>query len=388
LGPLKPELLDNDTLLVTFTRSNPSSLSTSFTGGGSGHARYVIIRRVGSEFNAAPMELLRLARKVTSHAGTPPAESVVVFTAAPVNDYVLVESKNPKVDVSVLTIIGLSPPACIDVSKTFEAPTVRVGMRSDVGTISVVVGVGHSLTYAAALDLLRTVVEAKAAACADLLLRCESRAVGTVTDNITLMYQGVSGSCGCAHPWAGPATEIGHEVAKAVWEAVAGKGMKLLDLNSRLRSAVGLGIDEILDEVIKAYKEAPIPGLSEDEARSKLRRVLLKVLKDPNVWAFLIAARELDLHGASGTIPGLSREEFQKDTVKIVADELMSLALATYIAGAKAMFSTYWVERLKTKGMLEAVKELPMFEDDVVSALIASALTRLYDEVLNDGNSS
>jgi len=386
LGPLKPELLDDDTLLVTFTRSNPTSLSTSFTGGGLGHAKHVILRRVSSEFTAAPVELLRLARSVTSRVGIPPSESVVVFTAASVNEYVLVESRNPRVDASVLAVIGLNPPTCVEVSRTYEAPVIRVGMRSDAGTISMVVGVGHSLTCAAALDLLRTVVEAKAAACSDLLLRCESRAVGTVTDNVTLIYQGVSGSCGCAHPWAGPATEIGHEVAKAVWEAVAGKGVKLLDLDGRLRSAVGLGIEELVDEAVRAYKEAPVPGLSEGEARIKLRRALLKALKDPNVWAFLIAARELDLHGASGTIPGLSREEFMKDTVKVVADELMSLALATYVAGAKAMFSTYWVERLKAKGVLKAVKKLPMFEDDVVSALIASSLTRLYDEVLEDGD--
>ncbi len=387
MGPLKPELLDDNTLLVTFLRSNPASLSTSFTGGGVGHAKYVVLSRVNGEFSAAPVELLRLARSVTSRAGVPPAESVVVFTAAPVSDYVLAESRNPHTDVSVLAVVGLSPPACVEVSRTYEAPVVKVGMRSNAGTISVVVGVGHSLTRAAALDLLRTVVEAKAAACSDLLLRCESRAVGTVTDNVTLIYQGVSGSCGCAHPWAGLATEIGHEVAKAVWEAVVGKGMKLLDLDSRLRSVTGLGVEELVEEAMRAYREAPVPGLSEGEARSRLRKAMLKVLKDPNVWAFLIAARELDLHGASGTIPGLSREEFLKDTVKVVADELMSLALATYVAGAKALFSTYWVERLKTKGVLRAVKELPMFEDDVVSALIASALTRLYDEVLGDDDS-
>lgn len=388
MGPLKPELLDDNTLLITFTRSDPASLSTSFTGGGVGHAKYVILRKVSNKFNATPVELLRLARRVTSRAGTPSAETIVIFTAASVNDYVLVESRNPRVDASVLAVIGLNPPACVEARETYEAPVVKAGIGGDVGTISIVVGVGHSLTCAAALDLFRTVVEAKATACSDLLLRCESRAVGTVTDNVTLIYQGVSDSYEYAYPWAGPATEIGHEVAKAVWKAVAGKGMKLLDLDSRLRSAVGLSVEELVDEAVRAYKEAPVPGLSEGEVRSKLREALLKVLKDPNVWAFLIAARELDLHGASGTIPGLSREEFLRDTVRVVADELISLALATYTAGAKAMFSTYWVERLKTKGVLKAVKELPMFEDDIVSALIASALTRLYDEVLEDDDSN
>lgn|GEM_PF-324618 len=388
MGPLKPELLNEDTLLVTFTRSNPTSLSTSFTGGGVGHARYVVLRRISEDFKATPLELIRLARNTASRAGVSPSESVVIFTAAPVSDYVLKESAGDGVDASVLVVLGLGPPACVEVREAYEAPRIKTHSRSGAGTISIVVGVGHSLTPAAALDLLRTVVEAKAAACSDLLLRCGSRAFGTVTDNVTLIYQGVSGSCGCAYPWAGPATRVGHGVARAVWEAVIEKGVKLLDINDRLRSAIGLSVDELVGEAMRAYGEAPVPGLSEGEVRARLRKLLLKVLRDPNVWAFLIAARELDLHGVAGTIPGLSREEFLRDTVKVVADELIGLALATYVAGAKAMFSTYWVERLKVKDVLRDVKTLPMFEDDVASALAASILTLLYNEVLGGGDSS
>ena len=130
---------------------------------------------------------------------------------------------------------------------------------------------------------------------------------------------------------------------------------------------------------MEIYDKAPIPGVDRDKVREEARKILRSFLSDPNVWSFLIAARELDLHGFAGSIPNLSREEFQVDSKRIVADEVLGMALATYLAGVKAVFSMYWIERLKENKALEHYK-LEMFEDDVVSALLASLLTKLLDE--------
>lgn len=328
----------------------------------SGFVESIVFARVPGDFH--PSDLIGYYREVLRSARV--VSGVVLLSAVAPRE--LVEVELPEVGARVFMTVSAKPAACLASPNVFEP------MR--LGTVNVAVVVEEPLSSSAMVDLVRTIAEAKAAAFSDSLVRCESRALGTVSDAIAVVKP-------VDLPddvlFSGPSTKLGRAVAKVVYEVVVSRAMSE-DPEELLRRAIGLGVEEVLDLFSQVYSRAYVPGLSLEEARERAKGVLKELLKDPNVWSFLIAARELDLHGLSGTIPGLEAGEFAGDPVKLVADEVLGVALALYLAGLKGVFSTYWLERLKEVGDLSHGTLHP-FEDDVVSALVGSLLTKLLDEV-------
>jgi len=108
------------------------------------------------------------------------------------------------------------------------------------------------------------------------------------------------------------ATRLGNRAARLVYEAVLSRDRR--SPGERLRDVLGLDAGELLSDMVRMYSLAPVPGVEPGEAGRMLEEMLDQVLRDPNVWAFLVAARELDIHGTAGTLPGISREEFLGDS--------------------------------------------------------------------------
>ncbi|WP_117353991.1 adenosylcobinamide amidohydrolase [Acidilobus sp. 7A] len=291
----------------------------------------------------------------------------VMLTAVDVNRY----REAVEGDYGVLATVGLANAACHGMEATYRPLTAS--------TINIVAWVPDRLTVSAILDLFRVVAETKAAAVADLMLRCDGgRATGTVSDAIAVAA--VPSNNG--YLWAGQATTVGSKVAALTYRALTAESPSVDD---ELRWGLGVSLEELLDDAIKLYQAAPVPGLNSLEAREIIRRELEKILRDPNVWPFIIAARESDLRGQSGLIPGLSRDEFEADSKRIIADELLATALSVYINGFRALTATYWADTLKGRLGLK-LSALPMFEDDIAAALVASALSRVYDRLLGVGS--
>ncbi|MEM3831778.1 MAG: adenosylcobinamide amidohydrolase [Sulfolobales archaeon] len=263
--------------------------------------------------------------------------------------------------------IGLKPSTCLN-SKTYEP------LR--IGTINIVAVVDLPLTDNASIDLLKTIAEAKTLASSDIILRCSSRSPGTVTDSISILKPADDPG---GILFAGMSTTIGNAIAREVYRLILEHAMRR-SYDEILRDLIGLDLEDLKEIFKKIYSLNPVEGLDISKACDKAVRSLIRVLRDPNVWAFIIAARELDLHGISGAIPGLSEEDFKRDSKKIVADEILGIALAQYLAGTNGMFTMYWIERLKESGVLEH-GELEMFEDDIVSALLAYMLLEVLREV-------
>lgn len=296
-------------------------------------------------------------------------ESGIVFlTAVPMDELLHIEGSSSEIAMT----IGLEPPICIDSEKIYKS--------LEVGTINILIYVNLPLSREAMTDLLKTVTEAKAAASSDLLLRCRSRAVGTVTDAIAI-----------AKPYdaeekilfSGMATMVGNNIARVIYSSIVSVGTRK-GIEWLLKSCTGYTIDDFLTVFKDVYMFAPLPNTAPDKAIERARKILYKVLRDPNVWSFIIAARELDLHGASGVLPGLSIDEYTSDSVKIVADELLGISLSLYIGGAKAMFSMYWVENLKKMGKLK-YDGAGLYIDDIISALLGSLYTLLIEEMDTGG---
>lgn len=102
-------------------------------------------------------------------------------------------------------------------------------------------------------------------------------------------------------------------------------------------------------------------------------RLLKKQVEDPNVWLLLEAAAHLD-----ATV----REEQEgifasdDDPSSLVADELIGMAIAEYIAGKKGLFNYVRYDKAKPG----IISRLPPFMDDAVGALVAATMTRLFEE--------
>jgi alpha-ribazole phosphatase CobZ len=176
--------------------------------------------------------------------------------------------------------------------------------------------------------------------------------------------------------YVGLGTEVGDELFRLVHDAVL-KALGGLDVDQELRLSLGLGYGDLLSLILQAYAQAPVPGAQ--NAEEEARRLLDAVLRDPNVWAFIYAAGELDAKTAAGAYRGLTPEEHAADSKKIVADESLAVALAEYIGGFKAVLTLYWLDRQKPGPLAK----LPMFADDVAAALAAGVLTKLYDRLIH-----
>lgn len=351
--------IDNDTVIVEF--SNPMKVvSTVPVVSNNGYVENIIFKFIPKDFNVK--NLADYYRSVVKEVGV---ENAVVFiTATSIDNFNHIRIDDLSADVFIS--VGLEPPVCLE-TNVFTPMTIS--------TINIAVAVRQPLTNNAMVDLLRTVAEAKCLASNDIMLRCRTRSSGTVTDAIAVlkplnMNEEIL--------FAGMATTIGNAIAKTVHKMIVSKALR--DEDKMFNYLTGLGKDEFLNMFRDLYRYMPIPNVSEEKAVEIARIILRKILGDPNTWSFIIAARELELHGIVGTIPNVSEEEFARDSPKVVADEIIGMALATYVAGLKGLFSMYWVERLKESKILKH-GIFGTFEDDIISALLGSLYTLLYDYV-------
>jgi alpha-ribazole phosphatase CobZ len=356
--------IDRDTIIIDFPKPVEVVATVRISSLKSIEARYIkhaIFKHVQKEFHKE--NIIDYYKEILKALDL---ESGLIFLTSVSMDEIQKIEENFS---EIIMTVGLEPPICIDHEKVYEPLSIT-------GTINILIYVNLPLAREAIVDLLKTAIEAKAAASSDLLLRCRSRAVGTVTDAIAI-----------AKPYdleekilfSGMATTIGNNIARAVYNTIVSTGIKK-GVNWMLRNCIGYDVEDLLLLFKELYTLAPIPNISIDKAIEKIRGIIYKILKDPNIWSFIIAARELDIHGAIGMIPGLAKNEYENDTVKIVADEILGLSLALYIGGAKALFSMYWVENLKKLGKLK-YNCMGLYVDDIISALLGSLYTLLIEEV-------
>jgi len=134
-------------------------------------------------------------------------------------------------------------------------------------------------------------------------------------------------------------------------------------------------------DVVEAWLElwVPHPGMESSERAAELfGRELDAALDDPNVCVLLYAALLLDSAGRRGELPCITREHYDADLAFIVADELLGMAIATYVGGTKGVFEYTRFDRQKP-GVLS---RLPPFLDDAVGGLIGGASANTYTHAM------
>ena len=138
----------------------------------------------------------------------------------------------------------------------------------------------------------------------------------------------------------------------------------------------GITLQSLIDSALEMY--VPHPGVETPEKATKLLiEEFLDILKDVNVSTLIVAAFLAQEEAANGRIPGLTKDRFL-GRPGLVADELIGIAIATYIGGSRAMFEFVRIDQAKP-GIL---KQLPPLTNDAIGALVAGASSNVYTNAL------
>jgi alpha-ribazole phosphatase CobZ len=142
----------------------------------------------------------------------------------------------------------------------------------------------------------------------------------------------------------------------------------------------GITLKDLIDTALEFY--VPHPGV---ETKEKATRILteefLDALQDVNISTLEVAAFMLQEEAEAGRIPGLTQEIFQ-GRPGLVADELIGLAIATYIAGARGVFEFTRFDQAKP-GIL---KKLGALTNDAVGGLIAGVSSNMYTRAVREAS--
>lgn len=134
----------------------------------------------------------------------------------------------------------------------------------------------------------------------------------------------------------------------------------------------GITLQSLIDCALEMY--VPHPGIeTEEKATEMLKEELLDILSDVNVSMLEVAAFSVQEQAEKGLIPGLTQERF-RGRPGPVADEILGLAIATYIGGTRGVFEYVRFDQAKP-GIL---KSLGSLTNDAIGALVAGASSNVY----------
>ena len=142
---------------------------------------------------------------------------------------------------------------------------------------------------------------------------------------------------------------------------------KALDIIARY----GADLDSLVEAGFQLYA-GKIDAQELAGRKERLKAILKSNSEDPNVALLIAAASHLD------TLIGTDDEDADisvEDPAFLVADELIGMSIAEYIAGKRGLFNFVRYDREKP-GIIGV---LPPFMDDAVGALVAASMTRLFE---------
>jgi alpha-ribazole phosphatase CobZ len=138
----------------------------------------------------------------------------------------------------------------------------------------------------------------------------------------------------------------------------------------------GVTLQSLIDCALEMY--VPHPGIETiEKATEMLRAEFLDILSDVNISMLEVAAFTLQEQAEKGQIPGLTQERF-RGRPGPVTDEILGIAIATYIGGTRGVFEYVRFDQAKP-GIL---KSLGSVTNDAIGALVAGASSNMYTNAL------
>jgi alpha-ribazole phosphatase CobZ len=134
----------------------------------------------------------------------------------------------------------------------------------------------------------------------------------------------------------------------------------------------GVRLDEMVEAALELF--VPHPGVENKEKATRvIKEEFEDALSDVNVSTLVVACYRAEEDARKGRIPGLTRERFT-GRPGLVADELLGMTIANYIAGARGIFEFVRFDQSKP-GIL---KDLGPITNDAVGGLIAGCSSNMY----------
>ncbi|MCR6691700.1 MAG: alpha-ribazole phosphatase CobZ [archaeon YNP-LCB-003-016] len=139
----------------------------------------------------------------------------------------------------------------------------------------------------------------------------------------------------------------------------------------------GISLKDLIETALELF--VPHPGVETREKAAKiLKEEFMNALSDVNVSCMIVACFRAEEDANAGLIPGLTKDIMGGPG--LVADEIMGMAIACYIAGVKGIFEFVRFDQAKP-GIL---KKLGPITNDAIGGLIAGVSSNMYTRALRD----
>ena len=136
----------------------------------------------------------------------------------------------------------------------------------------------------------------------------------------------------------------------------------------------GITLKDLVETALELF--VPHPGIeTEAKAIELLENEFLETMSDVNVSCLEVACFRAQEDAENGLIPGLSQERFM-GRPGLIADELLGLSIADYIAGVKGIFEFTRFDQAKP-GIL---KKLGPITNDAIGGLVAGVSSNIYTQ--------
>lgn len=134
----------------------------------------------------------------------------------------------------------------------------------------------------------------------------------------------------------------------------------------------GVTLEDLVETALEMF--VPHPGVEDREkATGILKEEFLDALTDVNVSCLVVACYRAEEDARAGRVPNLTVERFM-GRPGLVADELLGMTIATYIAGARGVFEFVRFDQ-KKPGILA---KLGPITNDAIGGLIAGCSSNMY----------
>jgi alpha-ribazole phosphatase CobZ len=138
----------------------------------------------------------------------------------------------------------------------------------------------------------------------------------------------------------------------------------------------GVTLKDLVETALELF--VPHPGVEDKEKATEIiTEEFDEALSDVNVSCMVVACYRAEEDAKQGLVPGLTRERFL-GRPGLVADELLGMTIADYIAGAKGVFEFIRFDQNKP-GILSRLGPLT---NDAVGGLIAGCSSNMYSQAL------